>query len=179
MSDPNQKSELASKFYYLNQFGFTKIPVTVDGGDEKLRRFAAALCNVSGADGEVTPEEKTFIEGYCSSKGYPQSIIDDIPKMCRAAESKSLNDVMGETKELLTMGTLKNSSRQIIYDAIRAAGADGLVDTEKEAIITVAKALGLTDVELDNILSLVEKEKALRDERIKLLFPQGHPCLPK
>jgi len=180
MSAKKSTAELARDFYYFNQFGFTKAPVSLgDGGDEKLRRFAAALCNVSAADGEVAKEELAFIIGYCASKGYPQSIIDDIPEMCKSAESKSVEDFAGETKELLIMGSLQKSARQVVYDGIRAATADGLCESEKVAIAKIANSLGVSNEELDSIHSLVEKEKELKEERIKLLFPNGHPCLPK
>jgi len=179
MSAGKSATELQRDFYYLNQFGFTRAPVTVgDGGDQKLRRFATALCNVAGADGEVSEGERAFIMGYCALKGYPQSILDDIPKMCRASESKTIEDMADETRELLAMGTLKKSSRQIVYDAIRAASADGLDDAEKAAISRVAEALGVGGEELEGLHELVEKENELRQERIRLLFPNGHPCLP-
>eukprot|EP00585_Thalassiosira_rotula_P002714 CAMPEP_0196141664 /NCGR_PEP_ID=MMETSP0910-20130528/10154_1 /TAXON_ID=49265 /ORGANISM="Thalassiosira rotula, Strain GSO102" /LENGTH=182 /DNA_ID=CAMNT_0041402845 /DNA_START=47 /DNA_END=595 /DNA_ORIENTATION=- len=170
--------ELARDFYYLSQFGFTKAPVTVGGGEEKLRRFAGALCNISGADGEVSEEESAFIMGYLASKGYPQSILDDVPGMCRAAETKSSDDVFMETKELLAFGSLKKSARQIIYDGIRAAARDGLDDKEKMAINGIAQELGVEEAELSKIYDLVQQENDLREERIKLLFPHGHPCLP-
>lgn len=174
------REELARDFYYLSQFGFTKAPVMLgDGGDEKLRRFATALCNMSGADGEVTEEERDFIVGYCSAKGYPQSVIDDIPAMCKAAEAKSIDALVAETKNLLTMGSLAKTARQIVYDAIRAAGSDGLADEEKTVIEKMAESMGLSTDDLANIHELVKKENALREERIALLFPDGHPCLPK
>mmetsp|Transcript_1402 Transcript_1402/g.2542 ORF Transcript_1402/g.2542 Transcript_1402/m.2542 type:complete len:645 (-) Transcript_1402:205-2139(-) len=166
------RSELAQNFYYQNQFGFQKAPSSQDS-KPKLRSFAAALCNVAGADGSVTEEERLFIEGYCFSRGYPQSVIDAIPEMCRAAESKSLDDVTNEAKELFAM---TDSSRQVIYDAIRAAGADGLCAEEKEAIVTVAKAFGLTSEELDKIHALVEKERLLAGEREKILVENEERC---
>mmetsp|Transcript_32382 Transcript_32382/g.59419 ORF Transcript_32382/g.59419 Transcript_32382/m.59419 type:complete len:181 (+) Transcript_32382:309-851(+) len=180
MSDKKPASyELARDFYYLNQFGFTKAPATMDdGGDEKLRRFAAALCNVSGADGDVSKEELAFIMGYCSCKGYPKSIIDDIPEMCKDAESKSKDDVIDEIKELLTMGTLKNTAKQVIYDGIRAATQDGLHKKEISAIEGVAEELGVKGGELAKIFDLVKRENDLKEQRIKILFPDGHACLP-
>ena len=132
-------------------------PITIDdGGDEKLRRFAAALCNVSGADGKITKEELAF------TTGYPQSIIDDIPKICKASEPESPEDARSEIKELVTMGTLKKTLRRIVNDAIRDVGADGLGEREKAAIVNVSKALGVSSEELDTIHALVEKEKELK-----------------
>jgi len=196
-----RSSELAQNFYYRNELGFHKAPFPPDP-TAKLRSFAAALCNVAGADGRVTEEERLFIEGYCVSKGYPQSVVDAIPDMCRAAESKSLDDVTKEAKEIFAVShehegeeghrvvndgdiddsravsslTTNDSSRQVIYDAIRAAGADGLCAEEKEAIVTVAKALGLTSEELDNIHALVKKEQLLRGERKKILVENEDRC---
>ena len=179
MTSQKSAATLAHEFYYRSQYGFIKAPVSMnDGGVEKNRRFAAALCVISGADGEVSKEEMDFILGYCAAKGYPQSIIDDIPRMCKDSESKGLEEGTNEIKELLTMGTLKNTSRQIIYDAIRAASADDLDEKEKTAIQNVARLLKIGDEELKNIHELVVRENMLKEERIKLLFPNGHPCLP-
>lgn len=153
-----------------------------DGGDKKLRRVATALCEVSGADGNVSKVELDFILGYCACKGYPQSIIDDIPKMCKAAEAKSLQKDAINLKEVLTTGAQKNVASHrcllVVYDSIRAASADGLCESELTAIDNVAKSLGLSSEELHNIHMLVEKEEKLKEERIKLLCPGGHPCLP-
>ena len=79
--------------------------------------------------------------------------------MCKAAEEKSLDDVIVEIKKILSMGTLKHTSRQVIYDAIRAAGADGLRKPEKEAIGKVSDSLGVSDEELQNIHALVLTER--------------------
>merc|ERR1711971_644130 len=104
---------------------------------------------------------------------------DEIPSMCKAAESKTLDVVLSETKELLSMGSLQKSARQIVYDAIRAAALDGLDVQEKKAIEAVAKEMEMSDGEFSKILELVEKEDGLREARINILFPAGHPCLPK
>ena len=179
MTSQKSAATLAHEFYYRSHYGFIKAPVSMnDGGVEKNRRFAAALCVISGADGEVSKEEMDFILGYCAAKGYPQSIIDAIPKMCKEAETKGLDEGANEIKELLTLGTLKYTSRQIVYDAIRAASPDGLDEKEEAAIRKVTGVLGISDEELEKILRLVKKEDELREERTKLLFPHGHPCLP-
>jgi len=174
MSDmkPPTAAELAFRYQYNDQFGFTRTPVTIgDGGVAKLRRFAAALCNVAGADGNTSVEEVAFIIGYCASKGYPSSILDDIPAMCKEAESKSSEDVANETKELLNMGSLRFTSRQIIYDAIRAAEQDGLSREELDAIANVGRGLGVSAEDVESIHQLIKKETALIATRVNVLFP--------
>jgi len=101
--------------------------------------------------------------------------------MCKSAEAKSLQKDAINIKEVLTTGAQNNVASHrcllVVYDSIRAAGADGRCESELTAIENVAKSLELSSEELGNIHVLVEKEKKFKEERIKLLCPDGHPCL--
>lgn len=62
----------------------------------------------------------------------------------------------------------------VIYNGFRAAAADGeLHAKEFAAIRTVAKKLGLTDEQVNQVHSLYEEENALRHKRASILFPGG------
>ena len=185
MSTHKSTTILAHEYYVFKQFGFTngKAPISIQGiGDEaKLSRFAAALYNISSVGGDddaaAAECELDYIARYCLSMGYPQSIIDDIPKMCIAAKSEALplKDEISWTKGVLTMSTLGFNSRQIVYDAVRAAYGGNSFCSDNASIESISKALGICSKELDRIQTLVEKEKELKTEKVKVLLPFSNP----
>ena len=65
---------------------------------------------------------------------------------------QGLDEGANEIKELLTLGTLKHTSRQIVYDAIPTASPDGLDEKEEAAIRKVTGVLGISYEELEKIL---------------------------
>jgi hypothetical protein len=69
---------------------------------------------------------------------------------------------------------VKLTRRSIIYNAIRAAGADGeLHEKEIKAIYDLAKHLEVTPEQVRQVQDLYEEEQQMREKRIKILFPQG------
>ena len=62
----------------------------------------------------------------------------------------------------------------MIYNAIRAAGADGdLHEKEVEAIYELGKNLDVTPEQVRQVQDLYEEEQKMREKRIALLFPNG------
>ena len=62
----------------------------------------------------------------------------------------------------------------MIYDAIRAAGADGeLHPKELEAIYALGKVLGATEEQIKQLHDVYIKEQQVRRERFSIIFPQG------
>jgi len=148
---------------------FIEAPVT-EGGDEKRRRCTVAVCKLSDTDEEVAEDN-----GYCAPNFYPQSIIDDIPEICKVtAEAKTTDDVAGETAELLKIGSRKFTSRQIVRDVIRSAKQGGQSEHEKEAISNFAPALAVSRREVESIhQSFVNSKTATITEWANVLFPKN------
>jgi hypothetical protein len=72
---------------------------------------------------------------------------------------------------------LRASRRILVYDAVRAASADGYDAGEKRVVRDVAGALGLDEAAVAQIDALVAEERALKLKRIDVLMPDGHPNL--
>ena len=66
----------------------------------------------------------------------------------------------------------------MIYNAIRAAGADGeLHSKEIEAIYSFAKCLDVTEEQVREVQDLYEEEQKMREKRIAILFPKGFEAI--
>lgn len=158
---------LAIAWYYREHFGFSKAPPQSD--PEVVRNMAQALFAAAAADGDLSASERSWIVGYMAAKGYPSEVIDELSR----ASEVSLTKVPG----LMELGILKKSGRILVYDAIRAASADGYSADERKAVARVAEALGISASELAAIEKLVEEEQVLKQKRIAVLMPGGHPNL--
>ncbi len=158
---------LAVAWYYLEQFGFGKAPPQTD--PEVVRNMALALVTAAAGDGKLSDEERTWIRGYFATKGYPAEVVGELQLI-------SPPDPAG-VAELMKLGILARSGRILVYDAVRAASSDGYDPGERQAVRSVAAALGIDEATVAEIERLVEEETALRERRIRLLMPDGHPNL--
>ena len=119
--------------------------------------YAKALCNAIAADGEASPGEIAWVQGYLSCKGFG-ALAGEVQAMAKAAEGKSIAEVVEDTKASMQVGTLKFAGRAIIFDSIRAAIADGLDPQELQAIAAIAGAFDLDGIVVGQLLALVEEE---------------------
>jgi uncharacterized membrane protein YebE (DUF533 family) len=138
--------------------------------------YARALLNAAAGDGKISVQELAWIKGYLAVKGYGDDIVRQLDAMAQAAEGKSTEAVVAECKEAMSIGTLQFAGKCIVFDAIRAASSDGLDAREKKVLTSIAQAFGIDEGLITQFVALVEKEQALKAERIALVVP-GHPCL--
>jgi tellurite resistance protein len=158
---------LAVAWYYKEHFGFRKAPPLSD--PEVVRNMARALVAVAGADDQLSAPERTWILGYLAAKGYPSEVLQEA--------SHEGGEASETVSELMELGILAQSGRILIYDAIRAASADGYAPAERKAVHDIAAVLGIREQEVHAIEALVQDELALKERRIAVLMPGGHPNL--
>jgi uncharacterized membrane protein YebE (DUF533 family) len=158
---------LAIAWTYLEQFGFVRPPPVSD--PEVVRNIAVALLTAANGDGHLSDEERAWIVGYFAAKGYPPEVISEAQSLSPTA--------IDAIPELMRLGILRKSARILIYDAIRAASVDGFHPKERDTVLAVAEALGIDAAAVAEIERLVEDESAIRERRIRLLMPEGHPNL--
>jgi uncharacterized membrane protein YebE (DUF533 family) len=156
----------AVAWIYSEMFGFKKAPPLSD--PEVVRNMARALVAAAGGDGDLSSAERTWITGYLAAKGYPADALAEVDAAVAPPH---------EVSALMELGILKKSGRILVYDAIRAASADGYSPREQAAVRGVASALGIADAEVAAIEQLVADEHALKARRIATLMPDGHPNL--
>ncbi len=69
---------------------------------------------------------------------------------------------------------VKLSRLSLIYNAFRAAGADGYIhEKEAQAISTLGKKLGATDEQIETVRLLYDDEVKLRKKRAAILVPKS------
>lgn len=159
----------AVAWVYGDQFGFSKAPSITE--PEVTRNMARSLLAAAAGDGTVSEAEREWIAGYCAAKGYAREVVAEIETAAPPTPS--------EVKELMQLGVLKASGRILVYDAIRAASVDGYRAGEAAAVRRIAQALGIEVSVVEDIERLVNVERDLKQKRIHLLMPQGHPNLQK
>ena len=167
MSHDTRLSAIA--WVYGDQFGFSKAPSITE--PEVTRNMARSLLAAAARDGTVSDAERDWIAGYCAAKGYAREIVAEIETATPPTPS--------ELKELMQLGVLKASGRILVYDAIRAASVDGYGAGEAAAVRRIAQGLGIEVSVVEEIERLVDVERDLKQKRVHLLMPQGHPNLLK
>jgi len=101
-------------------------------------------------------------------------VIDEL----RAYQAGTDSDVFKRLVADVDKNYVKMTRRSIIYNAIRAAGADGVLHKkEVEAIYDLAKHLDVTAEQVRQVQDLYEEEQKMREKRIAILFPQGFDAL--
>jgi hypothetical protein len=162
-----QDSERAVPWFYYEQFGFSKAPPLTDS--HVVRNMALALMLAASGDGTLSESERQWILGYFAVKGYPRHVIDEVAAMAKRDLSR--------LPHLMDLGILRDSGRILVYDAIRASSIDGYGAGEHEAVRQAAALLGIDEASVVAMEALVSDERALKQRRIALLMPDGHPNL--
>jgi uncharacterized tellurite resistance protein B-like protein len=81
---------------------------------------------------------------------------------------------MRETSTKKRSNTWECSLVSLIYNAFRAAGADGEVhEKEAQAISALGKKLGATDEQIEKVRVLYDDDVKLRKKRAVTLVPQS------
>lgn len=129
--------------------------------------YGKALLCIAGADGDVAKEEGEWISGYfATTLGVPDDIVDLWKYMISSENFRKfkLEEEIGRI-----VGSI-NSARQLIYDAVRAARANGTYTPEEQnAVHTAGKMLNVDASIIQAIESLVDTEVSVMNVR-KALF---------
>ena len=76
-------------------------------------------------------------------------------------------------EEKIDADYVKLSRLSLIYNALRAAGADELDEKEAEAIRTFGKKLGATEEQIRGVRALYNEDTQLRKKRAAVLVPKS------
>jgi hypothetical protein len=134
---------------------------------EDYTAYMKSLLICANGEGTLSPAEREWVLGYCAALGAPPELMEEL------ASYPADEDVA----EVIARGRLADSTGRatVVFDAIRACDADGdLVAGEMQQITTMATRLGVADM-VEPLIELYRREKEVRGERIKLLYPSGPP----
>jgi len=168
---------LAKAWFYQFSWGFSTVPATgtADERDAEMLVYAQSLCNAIAADGKASDTEIAWVQGYLANKGFG-NLVHEVEAMAKAAESKTIDQMVADTKKAMDVGSLKFAGPAVIFDSIRAAMVDGLDDKEYAATVAMAGAFGLSAEKVEELKELALEEEAFRAKKARIVTP-GHPCL--
>ncbi|GAB1542559.1 hypothetical protein NUACC21_52330 [Scytonema sp. NUACC21] len=143
-------------------FGFSEIPT-----DEDCCIYMKSVLCCSKGDGVLSKEEKDWAIGFCASWGVADWVIEEL-KAYEADED--LVDVIARSPQV------SMAQRDLLLTAIRAAAADGEIhEEERKKIREMASIIGVKEEIVEQLEQLHQEELALRQKRIKLLYPEQSP----
>ncbi|MBD2303745.1 TerB family tellurite resistance protein [Nostoc sp. FACHB-190] len=143
-------------------FGFSQTPTNEDSNIY----MKAVLC-CAKADGILSPEEKEWALGFCASWGVEDWVIEDLQNY---EADESIEEVIARSPQV------SMAQRDIILSAIWVSAAGGEYhEQEKAKIRKMANILGVAEEVVEKLEQLYQEESALRQKRLKLLYPQESP----
>ncbi|MER7826258.1 hypothetical protein ABTX85_27275 [Streptomyces sp. NPDC096097] len=161
MSTSVQTDLLGPEWLFKHEWGFG-----AKGSDADFDAYMKSLLICCKGDGTISDEERHWVLGYCAALGGDPALIQELT-------TYSADD---DITEMITGGEVANASRgALVFDAIRACDADGtLPEAELAAIRKLAELLGVGEL-VDQAHAMHKQEKAARDARNALLYPNGTP----
>jgi hypothetical protein len=143
-------------------FGFSQIPT-----DEDCCIYMKSVLCCAKGDGTLSSEEKNWAIGFCAAWGVADWVIEEL-KAYEADEN--LEDVIARSPQVSI------AQRDLLLTTIRACAADGKIhEQEKEKILKMASIIGVQEEIVEQLEQLHQEELALRQKRVKLLYPEKSP----
>lgn len=163
----------AQVFFLRQWLGATKLPVAPSLAEQRkmlplLEGFAKAMIVCAAGDGKLAAEELDWVLGFVASAGGTEELLNDLATL--------------DPGDLEPMKLLEQTERpaqfihSLVYHAIKAADADGVLDPAEVYMIRgMAVFLGVPESDLDKLFELHREEKEFLGRKMALLFPNGHP----
>ncbi|BAY73771.1 hypothetical protein NIES25_01790 [Nostoc linckia NIES-25] len=143
-------------------FGFSDIPT-----DEDCSIYLKSVLIAAKGDGVLAKEEKDWAIGFAASWGIADWVIEEL-KAYEADED--IQEVIARSPQVSI------AQRDLLLTAIRASAADGeLHEQEKQKIRQMASIIGVKEEIVEQLEQLHQEELALRQKRVKLLYPEKSP----
>ena len=147
---------------FKEKFTFNEVPdfKSFDG-------YFKSLLICANGDGQLTAAERDWVIGYAAAYGASDLLIEELKSY---AASEDFDQVVSQSK-------ISDASRHyIIYDAIKACGADGeYSEPEQVTVIKMAAKLGISERVVNEIESIYLEEAKLFEKRLALIYPSGAP----
>lgn len=163
---PSRARELAASWYFGELWGWSPREVPTPSASGTFIKAALVCAN---ADGSLSEAERNWAIGRAALSGAPEPVLEELGQYPASDDIESLLVAAGPTSQL---------RRALIYIAIKAASADrDYHEDERRVIARAAATLGIHAAEVAALESIVEQEARLKEERVRLCFPNGNPLL--
>lgn len=141
---------------------------------EKSLIWYKTLMLCANGDGELSQPERDWVIGHATSY-HPemnQSQIDEL-RNYQGTDTREDEDI----EKLVFSDPLAKKGRYVlVYEAIQACAADGDYNAgEKAYLRKMARKLGISEAKVQELENLFEEEKAFKEKRIKICYPEGIP----
>jgi uncharacterized membrane protein YebE (DUF533 family) len=163
----------AMQFFLRYQLGAQSMPQAPNIDELRkmlpiLEGYVKALVVCAAGDGELDDAERAWIVGFCANAGGTFELVEEL---------RTLNPSDVNVMQLMQMTERPGLfTHALIYNAIQASDADGVLDERELATIQMmAGALGVSRDYVDELVALYEEEKAFFARKMAKLFPNGHP----
>jgi len=148
--------DLSSRWFFKHEWSFKDLPPAED-----YRAFGQALLVCVNGDGELMPAERDWVLGYL------EHILAELK------EYRATDDIVSVVSK---SHIVSRARRAVVFDAIRACGADGeFSPAERATVHKLARALDLPDGVVEQLEAAHLDEVRATAKRIKLVFPEGTP----
>jgi tellurite resistance protein len=129
--------------------------------------YAKAVMCCANGDGKLSPAERDWVLGYFAGLGAPEPFIEMLRNYAATDDVAQLVEKAPE---------VNHNRRSVVFDAIRAASADGEFHPgERAAVEKLAIKLGLTKQDVSAIEAAYNEEVRATEKRLKTVFPAGIP----
>ena len=166
-----------ARWLFNHDVGFNSLPITASDWLIHETYAKAILCCANG-DGELSLPEREWVLGYFAGLGAPESVIEllrDYPATEDVIQlvTQLLENAPPGLEDKTDPGTV---ARPMLFDAIRAASADGEFQPgERATIERLAISLGLTTNDVQDLEAAYKEEQHAVEKRLQLMFPDGRP----
>ena len=152
-----------AEWHLKDDWGFTEKP-----DQDEYTVYMKTLLVCAKGDGVLSPEERNWVLGYCAANGGGAQLVEELAAYPADDDIREL--ITGQTPVAYA------SRRTLVYDALRASDADGVLDPrELAAIKRAATELEVPEDVVDRLYDLYKQEKAIKQARIALVWPAGVP----
>lgn len=157
--------QLGQGWLFHERFGYAydKVPPGL-----AFEAYGKALLMCAAGDGQLTPDERTWVVGYFAAFDSPSEVTDALKSF----------DGKGDIDMTIAMGdTIANKGRRwLVWDALNACSADGELHADELARVReMAAMVGIEPDVVAQIEQLHQEESAHKKKQYKLLWPEGIP----
>ena len=158
----------------LRTFHYEDHYASNDSGDVERSQiethYTQALCLCLGKGGAYTTETSGWLKGFLQHKNIPEVLVDAVDALLEQA-SELTDDEFAEDCALLK-DTLHRAKRSVVFDLLQGAAVTGFRSAVMIAnVLRMAKALGVSDFDVEDIRYAVVLDEQYRRQKIIKLFP--------
>ncbi|GGZ39888.1 TerB family tellurite resistance protein [Streptomyces poonensis] len=150
--------ELRLQFLFREFWGFDKPPTP-----SNFEVYAKALLVMANADGELADEERNYVLSLIAGMGGQPALIEELRNY---PATEDIQNLLSRDKDVHA------SARALVFDAIRACSADGILHPRELAkIYEVARDLSIPPEVVDELQDLYTRMRRNVGQLFQLTYP--------